>query len=167
MTKKLTNKKKSKPPKIKGFDGKKITLDEADDLMGVVGSSDNDLIATLLSQVPNTLPPHLINESGVNEVIAMLHGIGPQDELEGMLSVQMVAVHSMAMEMANRCMLKDQTFEGVNANVNHVTKLMRTFTAQVEALQRYRGKGKQVIQVQHVHVSDGGQAVVGNVNKGG
>jgi hypothetical protein len=42
-------------------------------------------------------------------------------------------------------------------------KLARTFAAQVEALKDYRSKGEQKMTVQHVHVADGGQAVIGNV----
>jgi len=36
----------------------------------------------------------------------------------------------------------------------------------MEALNKYRTGGKQTIQVQHVNVNEGGQAIVGNVNKG-
>jgi hypothetical protein len=43
-------------------------------------------------------------------------------------------------------------------------KLARTFAAQAEALKRYRSGGEQKVTVQHVHVADGGQAIVGNVN---
>jgi hypothetical protein len=35
---------------------------------------------------------------------------------------------------------------------------------QVEALQRYRGKGQQKVTVEHVHVHAGGQAIVGAVH---
>ncbi len=42
-------------------------------------------------------------------------------------------------------------------------KLLRTFAAQVEALQRHRGKGQQKVTVEHVHVHAGGQAIVGSV----
>ena len=42
-------------------------------------------------------------------------------------------------------------------------KLARTFAAQVEALKRYRSGGEQTVTVQHVHVAEGGQAIVGNV----
>jgi hypothetical protein len=42
-------------------------------------------------------------------------------------------------------------------------KLARTFAAQAEALKDYRSKGEQKMTVQHVHVADGGQAVIGNV----
>jgi hypothetical protein len=46
-----------------------------------------------------------------------------------------------------------------------VTKLARTYTAQTEALERYRTGGEQKVTVQHVSVSEGGQAIVGNVTQ--
>ncbi len=42
---------------------------------------------------------------------------------------------------------------------------MRTFTAQMEALKRYRTGGEQKVSVQHASVSAGGQAIVGNVTQ--
>ena len=45
-----------------------------------------------------------------------------------------------------------------------LNKLARTFAAQVEALKRYRSSGEQKMTVQHVHVAEGGQAIVGNVS---
>ncbi|MCJ7601808.1 MAG: hypothetical protein MUO63_09955 [Desulfobulbaceae bacterium] len=103
----------------------------------------------------------------LNKLTPMLRGINPQDELEGMLACQMVGVHNLAMEVMKRAMLKDQTVNGVTENVNRATKLLRTFTAQMEALNRHRGKGQQKMTVEHVHVHQGGQAIVGNVNQGG
>ena len=44
-------------------------------------------------------------------------------------------------------------------------KLTRTFTAQVEALKRYRTGGEQKVTVQHVTVNEGGQAVVGDISR--
>jgi hypothetical protein len=69
----------------------------------------------------------------------------------------------ISLSMAGRCVVEGQTVDGVNSGINRMAKLMRTFTTQMEALQRYRGKGQQTIQVQHVQVNEGGQAVVGNV----
>jgi len=74
----------------------------------------------------------------------------------------------MAMHFSARAMLKDQTFDGIDSNINRATKLMRTFVAQVEALRKYRTGGKQTIQVQHINVNAGGKAaVVGNIQGGG
>jgi hypothetical protein len=101
-----------------------------------------------------------------NSIMPLLLDIAPQDALEGMLAVQMVASHNLAMEMTKRALVDGQTVDGVTQNVNRATKLMNVFKSQVETLQKYRNKGQQVIKVQHVTVNDGGQAIVGNV-KGG
>ena len=37
----------------------------------------------------------------------------------------------------------------------------------MEALNRHRGKGQQRVTVEHVHVHQGGQAIVGAVHQGG
>jgi hypothetical protein len=46
-----------------------------------------------------------------------------------------------------------------------INKFARTFIAQVEALKRYRSGGEQKVTVQHLSVSEGGQAIVGNVTR--
>ena len=46
-------------------------------------------------------------------------------------------------------------------------KLVRSFAALLEALNRHRGKGQQVVRVEHVTVQAGGQAIVGAVTQGG
>ena len=103
-----------------------------------------------------------------NASMAAILEIDPQDATELMLATQMVTVHNLTMEMSRRALLtEDQTHETINFNVNWMTKLMRTYMAQMEALNKYRNKGKQQITVQHVNVNDGGQAVIGDVNQGG
>ena len=42
---------------------------------------------------------------------------------------------------------------------------MRAYATQVEVLRRLRSGGQQLVRVEHVHVNDGGQAVIGNVKK--
>ena len=96
-----------------------------------------------------------------------LAGISPKDELEGMLASQMIACHSAAMECFRRAMIKDQTFVGRNQNLNFASKLSRTYALHMEALDKHRGKGQQKVIVEHVHVYQGGQAIVGNVASGG
>jgi hypothetical protein len=46
---------------------------------------------------------------------------------------------------------------------NVANKLARTYTTQMQALQRYRGKGQQKMVIEHVNVNSGGQAIIGNV----
>ena len=103
----------------------------------------------------------------LSAVPAGLMGIGPKDELEGMLAAQLMAAHHAAMECHRRAMLGDQTFEGRKENLNQANKLSRTYATLLEALNRHRGKGQQKISVEHVHVHPGAQAIVGAVETGG
>jgi hypothetical protein len=99
----------------------------------------------------------------LNATVAALVGIGPKDELEGMVAAQLIAAHNAAMECYRRAMIGEQTFEGRRENLNQANKLSRTYTTLLEALNRHRGKGQQKVTVEHVHVHAGGQAVVGMV----
>jgi hypothetical protein len=99
--------------------------------------------------------------------IAALIGIGPKDELEGMMAAQLIAAHNAAMECYRRAMIGEQSFEGRRENLAQANKLSRTYATLLEALDRHRGKGQQKVTVEHVHVYQGGQAVVGVVTPGG
>src|SRR5215217_8219392 len=57
--------------------------------------------------------------------------------------------------------------EGRRENLAQANKLSRTYAALLEALNRHRGKGQQKVTVEHVHVHEGGQAIVGHVEGGG
>jgi hypothetical protein len=64
-------------------------------------------------------------------------------------------------------MIRDQTFEGRREALGQANKLSRTYAALLDALNRHRGKGQQKVTVEHVHVHEGGQAIVGNVESRG
>ena len=70
------------------------------------------------------------------------------------------------MEMMTRAAGANSS-EVADSAVNRATKLSRNFIALIEALNKHRGKGGQKMTVEHVHVNDGGQAVIGNVEGGG
>jgi hypothetical protein len=103
----------------------------------------------------------------ISATIAALIGIGPNDELEGMMAAQLVACHNASIECYRRAMIGEQTFEGRRENLSQANKLSRTYATLLEALNRHRGKGQQKVTVEHVHVHEGGQAIVGNVAGGG
>ena len=144
-------------------------------MLEALGTPDSDLQIRLLDQVVQTFKGTVSADgfdndkvvSAYNSTMAILTGIQPQDEIEGMLAVQMIGVHNMAMETLKRAMISDQTFEGKQANVNQSTKMLRTYIAQMEAIKKYRTGGQQKMVVEHVHVNEGGQAIVGTVNQGG
>jgi hypothetical protein len=80
-----------------------------------------------------------------------------------MLAAQMAAVHMATMTFA-RCLAHIENIPQQDSAEGAFNKLARTFTAQVEALKRYRTGGEQRVTVQHVTVNEGGQAVVGHVS---
>jgi hypothetical protein len=80
-----------------------------------------------------------------------------------MLAAQMAAVHMATMTFARRLAHVENIPQQDSAE-RAFNKLARTFAAQMSALKEYRSKGEQKMTVQHVHVAEGGQAIVGNVN---
>jgi hypothetical protein len=176
---------KSKPVKfkaVKGDSGKFSVAVEYPEgqlreakMSEAFGTADHDLSNYLLAQVAGTFEGTVSSDghdnkaivTAINMAMAVLNGIQPQDEIEGMLAVQMIGVHNVAMAAIRRGMLKDQTFVGRQANTDQATKMLRTFVAQMEALKKYRTGGQQKMIVEHVNVNEGGQAIVGTVNQGG
>jgi hypothetical protein len=112
---------------------------------------------------PDNPPP---SERDINRALAAVTGIDAKDEIEGMLATQMIATYVAAIR-ALRNLKGSENIPLYNCNGNMAVKLLRTFTMQVEALQRYRGKGQQKVTVEHVHVHAGGQAIVGAITPQG
>ena len=136
-------------------------------MLGV--NDDAKLLSRLLSplaEVINDRQGEVAGAGELNDAAALLEGIAPQDPVEGMLAIQMVATHSAAIRYLRMASLDDQTPQKMDWHINRATKLLRTYTAQVEALKRYRSTGRQTMVVKHVHVHEGGQAIVGNVSRG-
>jgi hypothetical protein len=135
------------------------------------GSQSDDWNDMLFSQAGQTLwlkhADAATIDQQVNALVHAMIGIGPQDELEGMMAAQLLAAHNAAMECFRRAMNGEQTLEGQRENLNQANKLARTFATLLETLNRHRGKGQQKVTVEHVHVHPGGQAVVGVVEPQG
>lgn len=145
-----------------------LDIKAIDALKETFGSNNSDLWQLFIHQLGDCADSRNGVANNLNQLIPILHSIKPRDALETMLAVQMTGIHNVAMNCLSRAMLPNQTFEGREANLNYATRLLRTFTAQTEALQKYRGKGtQQKVTVEHVHVHQGGQAIVGPVSSSG
>ena len=94
---------------------------------------------------------------------AAMKSFKPADEIEGMIAAQAVALHFTAMECLRRANIAEQPFEIAARLRKDAANMMRTMTDMLEALDRKRGKGPQVVRVERVVVHEGGQAIVGNV----
>jgi hypothetical protein len=129
-----------------------------------IGSTDGDFLEGFVKQLVNVgSQGSVADESGANFMLAVVKGIEPRDQIEAMLGAQMAAVHNASMTFARRLAHVDNIPQQDSAQTAF-NKLARTFAAQVSALKEYRSKGEQKMIVQHVHVAEGAQAIVGNVN---
>ncbi len=167
---------KNKTPRVKAVKTKAATvlsLDHPDQrhaqavLMQALGTREVDFYSELLPQLGRaaTDGPRP-NERRLNFMVAVIKGIEPKDQLETMLAAQMAAIHSLTMEFASR-LANAGDLAWRDSAERMLNKLARTFAVQMEALKRYRNGGEQKVTVQHVSVSDGGQAIVGNVSQRG
>lgn len=103
-------------------------------------------------------------ESRMDTVLQQIAELKPESYLESMLISQMIQVYGATGICLERVFLEGQGFKPKELYANLAIKFQRTFVAQIEALQKLRGKGGQHVTVEHVHVHEGGQAIVGNVN---
>ena len=113
------------------------------------------------------LPGGGLSEIAVNASVAFIENAKPKDEVESALLIQMACTHTAAMSVL-------ATFAGgfsygrdVPLKASAAARLMRAYATQVETLRRLRNGGSQVVRVEHVHVNEGGQALIGNVRKDG
>ena len=136
-------------------------------LKSLGGSESDNWNTTLADQAVHTVwlgnSDAKTRERRYHAATTALAGIGPKDELEGMVAAQLVGAHNAAMECYRRAMIPEQSYEVKHQNLNQANKLSRTFAALLETLDRHRGKGQQKVTVEHVHVHAGGQALVGMV----
>ena len=133
-------------------------------------SISNNFLDVLLTQTVHSAPLSLMAEEQKSKYAAAaggaLIGIQPKGELEGMLAAQLIACHTAAMECYHRAM--NSQLPARDYHLNQANKLSRTYATLLESLNKHRGKGQQKVTVEHVHVHQGGQAIVGYVeNQGG
>ena len=98
--------------------------------------------------------------------VGMLAELKPRDAIEAMLISQMTATH-VAMTSMSQKMADAGSYQIREGYERSVTRLSRTYLAQMDALKKHRAKAQQTVRVERVNVENGGQAIVGDVNTGG
>src|ERR1700730_9879682 len=136
-----------------------------DRLKAALGTTSSNFVNATLVQIQNAsrMPSGGISETSVNAVLAFIEAAEPKNEIEAALAIQMACTHAVAMAILSRA-------GGAYGGDRHVAlmasagaRLLNAFTAQIETMRRLRNGGTQIIRIERVEVSDGGQAVIGNV----
>ena len=156
---------KRQAPRIKMKNGKEMII-AREDMMRGLGTNSQEFMDGVLRQMANAVSQGKdADEEAINFGLAVIAGVNPKDELETMLAMQMVAIHLTTMTFTRR-LAHVETLDQQHGSERALNKLARTFAMQMEALKRYRTGGEQKVVVQHVNVNQGGQAIVGAVDRG-
>lgn len=121
------------------------------------------LVRQALQSLPHVHSGISPTDDGNNKVatIGLMEAIEPKDAIEGMIAAQIVGLHNVTMDCLKRAHIC--TGPERDTALQQANKTSRTFGQLVETLNKHRGKGRQTMVVEHVHVHQGGQAIVGQV----
>lgn len=160
--------------KLKGIQGNIASIgapgtnEEAwrNQLKTAFGTSSDAFVEVSLRQLQAAarLPGDGISELAINAAIAMIVAVKPANEIEAALAVQAATVHMVAMAVMARIGGAHGGPHRLPGLASATAKLIRAYSTTVETLRRQRSGGDQNIRVEHVHVHDGGQAIVGAIN---
>ena len=103
------------------------------------------------------------NEGAANFMLSIVQGNKPQDQNEAMLCALMAGMFMETMMAQNN--LGDCATRHSQAPAQYFNKLAGTFVSLLEGLKRYRTGSDPLVRVQNVSISDGSQAIVGNVTQ--
>lgn len=134
-------------------------------LKNALGTTSSAFVEASLHQLiaAARLPYTGISEIAVNASLAIIEGAKPRDEVESALVIQMACTHTAAMAVLGRLGSAHSGDRNVALRAAAASRLLRTYATQIEAVRRLRNGGSQFVRVEHVHVNEGGQAVIGNV----
>lgn len=134
-------------------------------LRDALGTASDAFVDMTLQQLQYTarLPGGGPSETAINAAVAMIAAAAPTNEIEAALAAQMAVTHIVAMSVMSRIGGAHGSSNRLPALASASAKLLRAYFGQVETFRRLRSGGDQNIRVEHVHVHQGGQAIVGAV----
>ena len=102
----------------------------------------------------------------VNSALDLICNLKPNDLLEQQLIIQMINTHHLFQKCSSRANIKEQSGERIDQYIKSLNKLSQLYINQLKALTRYRNKGQQKVKVEHIHISEGGKAIIGDIHTG-
>jgi len=134
-------------------------------LKSALGTCSSAFVNASLAQLQFAarLPDGPVSEIAMNSALALIAAVAPKDEVEGALAIQMACTHSAAMAVLGRIGSAHCSYRLLTTYAMAASRLLRAYTAQVDALRRLRGGGEQHIRVEHIYLNDDAKAVIGTV----
>lgn len=106
-------------------------------------------------------------EAAMNVALRLLVELQPQNAMERMLCAQFIACDRAASQCLNIGCNPSNEPESRRKYMGLGIQFQGLLVRQAEALAKLRNGNQQTVKVEHVHVHQGGQAIVGNVTQGG
>ena len=127
------------------------------------GGTDNDLVnVKIMRETAGALVgPDIPETEAAAEAVALLTQLTPRDAREALAIRRMIALDQLCVETV--ALAKESTGLLRCAYSAQATALSRAAMELDEAIERRRGGGQRVVEVKHVVVHNGGQAIVGPV----
>jgi hypothetical protein len=138
-----------------------INVAAEDQLRTLYGTKTEEAAEAILKSALNSLGEK--GDEYLELMPAMAVEMEPRDAVEAMLVTQMAATH-VAMTQMSLKLHHASSFQMREAFERSMTRLSRTFLAQMDQLKRYRSTAQQTVRVERVVVNEGGQAIVGDVS---
>lgn len=136
-------------------------------LGSVLGLKNPDLAVQLVTTALNAIPAEGSNKAQLaNMLIASIAELSPRDGVEAILAVQAVVTHVTALSMLQKANATNLTGLA-ELRFKLAEKLIKLSTQQLRALDGHRRQGQQHVRVEHVHIHEGAQAIVGTVQTRG
>ena len=135
-----------------------------EEILRITGTFNVDMSTFIISHTVEALDEKDTSRK-YNIILQGLHELNPSDAIESMLCSQILALYSQGMDNLR----KANTTTSVSHRESYTRwaiKLLRLQQETIEKLEKYRRKGQQTVQVEHVHVHQGAQAIVGNITTG-
>jgi hypothetical protein len=134
-----------------------------------LGVSDPEVAAVLVNQVKQLQAVMSLGDGvgGLSIAMGLMFEMKSENLGQALLAVQMNGVHHAALLYMKRAAVVAQrnlNSEAPDTNMLMAMRLMSLFHEQLEVMAKLKGKtGQQKVTVEHVHVHQGGQAIVGAV----
>jgi hypothetical protein len=160
--------------RIKGIQGNVVSFGSPDPtdlawrkrLKTAFGTVSNEFVDMALHHLERAarMPGDGASDMAINGAIAMIAAFAPKNEVEAALALQAACTHMAAMAVMSRIGGAGGGPQRLPGLASATAKLLRAYCTQVDTYRRLRGGGEQNIRVEHVHVHEGGQAIVGAIN---
>ena len=141
------------------------TTEWCKDLAATFGSRNEDLCDEMLEHIAmGTSSGNSPDAKAANFVLSFVAELKPRGPLEASLAIHIAVAHLEVMKSKRRLGMP-KTDQQLDSEVNRFTKLLRASSGLMLTSKNYNSAPAQTVTVQNVSVSDGGQAIVGNVTQ--